>query len=89
MRIKAQFEERIPPYALSYLINGDMNGLSDEDCHNIDKWLAEFDVTGREWMDISINNMDEEEYFTSMPAFGLPCNVMDCTVTVFEKEEGN
>ena len=86
MKIKAQFEERIPSYALSYLINGDMSGLESDDAKNIDKWLAEFDVDGDEWMDVSVNDYEEEEYFTSMPAFGLPCNVMDCTVTVFTKE---
>ena len=87
MKIIKQYEERIPSYALPFLINGDDSGLESGDAHNIDEWLEQYDVTGNEYMDISIIDNESEQYFTSLPAFGLPCNVMDCMVTVFEREE--
>lgn len=67
--------EKIPTYALPYLINGDAEGLNDIDMLNINEWLENSGVKE------VICPTDEEysPYFTGYPAFGLATEVVDCT----------
>lgn len=70
--------ERIPTWALCYLINSDPSGLTDEKIEMVDKWYAENNV-----MDICTATEQEGEcypYFSHCPAFGLPAEVVDCHV---------
>lgn len=70
--------ERIPTWALCYLINSDPSGLTDEEMAMVDKWYAENNV-----MDICTATEQEGEcypYFSHCPAFGLPAEVVDCHV---------
>lgn len=72
--------EKIPTWALCYLINGDASGLTDEDIAIADKWCEVNNVT-------SVCAPDTQEgecspYFTHCPAFGLPSDVVDCQVMI-------
>jgi len=63
--------EKIPTYALCALINDDWTGITDADIDIIADWYAKNRL-------IVISPTDYHEYFTSVPAFGKPCMVMDC-----------
>lgn len=70
--------ERIPTWALCYLINSDPSGLTDEEIAMVDKWYA-----GNNVMGICTATEQEGEcypYFSHCPAFGLPAEVVDCHV---------
>ena len=67
--------ERIPYYALPYLINDDCSGLEDEDIKNADDFCKSFNAKGA-----LIFDPKGEPYFTSCPAFGLATDVIDCDV---------
>ena len=69
--------EKIPTYALCALINDDWTGISDEDFEIIANWQS----TARLYVFCPCS--DCEEYFTSVPAFGKPCNVVDCICETF------
>lgn len=68
--------EKIPTYALCALINDDWTGISDEDFEIIANWQS----TARLYV---LCPTDYNEYFTSVPAFGKPCMVMDCICETF------
>ena len=57
--------EKIPTWALCYIINGDPTGLSDE------KWQVEI---------VSPLSQDGNASFSHYPAFGLPAEVEECKV---------
>lgn len=66
--------EQIPEYMMPFFINGDVDGYSEEEI-----------VEAKEWMEKSgvkevIPPMDEDynPYFSSCPAFGEACDVVDC-----------
>ena len=70
--------EPIPIWALCYLINDDRSGLTDEEIAMIDKWYTDNKV-------MSVTTATEEDgecypYFSHYPAFGLPTEVVDCSV---------
>ncbi len=73
--------ERIPTWALCYLINSDPSGLNEEDTETVDKWCNENKIS------VVCTAYDKEgecePYFTHYPAFGLPTDVIDCNVTVY------
>ena len=81
---------QIPSYAVTAIEYGDTSGISAEDEHNIEAWIeAEFnDIVGQYPLYFDWNNgISEEEsgevnecYFSSNPAFGLACDVIDCAV---------
>lgn len=71
--------ERIPTYALPYLVNGDATGLTAEDREIIDKAYR------RHGIEVVVPITDSVEgspqpYFSSSPMFGLPTEVEDCIV---------
>lgn len=73
--------ERIPTWALCYLINSDPGGLNEEDIETVDKWCDENSIS------VVCTTSDKEgecePYFSRCPAFGLPTDVIDCNVTVY------
>lgn len=76
--------ERIPTYALPYLVNGDATHLTDEEVRMID------DVCRRNCIELVTPITESVEgnplpYFSSMPFFGMPCEVEDCIV-IFGKQ---
>lgn len=71
--------ERIPTYALPYLVNGDATGLTVKDKEIID------DAYRRHGIEVVVPITDSVEgspqpYFSSTPMFGLPTEVEDCIV---------
>ena len=70
--------EKVPVYSLAYLINGDLDGITDEDVAIIDQWCKRIKLKIISPITDADGNADV--YFTSYPAFGLPTDVMDCVV---------
>ena len=68
--------EKIPVWALCALINDDWTGINDEDFELIAEWQSRSRL-------VVICPTDYDEYFTSVPAFGKACNVMDCICETF------
>ena len=73
--------ERIPTWALCYLINSDPSGLNEEDIKMIDKWCKENGISVLSTA--SDQEGESEPYFTHYPAFGLPTDVVDCNVSIY------
>jgi hypothetical protein len=84
MKILKKHNVKLPTYSLPYLINGDDSGLSSEDKTDIDVFMNKF------YQDFKPVNCDaiidydseSESYFTWSPAFGLACDVFDCTILI-------
>jgi len=77
------YSARIPTYAISYLINADDSGIDEQDARNADSFMEYYyTLAEKHNATVIINPNDGDEYFTSRPAFGLPCNVTDCTITI-------
>lgn len=68
--------EKIPTWALCALINDDWTGIDDADFELIAEWQSNSRL-------VVISPIDYDEYFTSVPAFGKPCMVMDCICETF------
>lgn len=70
--------EKIPTWSLSYLINNDATGLTDEEIRMIDNWL-------NDWKVQIVSPITDEEgnvqpYFSHYPLFGLAAEVEDCDI---------
>lgn len=72
--------EKIPTWALCYLINGDPTGLDNDDIAVVDEWYNTNRVVIVSVSDILDGTCNP--YFTRFPAFGLPCDVVDCQVAI-------
>lgn len=59
--------EKIPTWALCYIINGDPTGLSDEDIKMVDGFMQKWQVEI-----VSPLSQDGNASFSHYPAFGLP-----------------
>ena len=68
--------EKIPTWALSGLINDDWTGIDDDEYEMVANWLS----TNRLCV---MAPVDYTEYFSSVPAFGKACMVMDCVCETF------
>lgn len=68
--------EMIPAWAMGYLINGDATGLSDEDLKAVTYWEHQ---TG---YSVVCPKDNEEPHFTTVPAFGKPCDCYLCEVII-------
>ena len=71
--------ERIPTYALPYLVNGDATGLTDEDIKIIDKAVSKSGIEVVVPITESVEG-SPQPYFSSSPMFGLPDEVEDCII---------
>ena len=81
--VKEYTELRIPDYALPYLVNDDASGLDEADKRNIDAYMQQFyDEADKVKGDVIFNYDDQDGYFSSHPAFGLACNVMECEILI-------
>ena len=84
--------ESLPSWALPYIVNGDSDGLSEDDILLIEKWenkmlelgfkpdvfdFVHEDENGEIYLD-----PEQEPYFDSLPEFGLPS---DCFMCLFVK----
>lgn len=80
MKTINQFEVGIPVWAMSYLINNDASGLEDGEIQQVDEFMACYYAMGH----VIIGTPDENHYFSTCPAFGLPCDVFECTILIME-----
>lgn len=81
MNITNELDVKLPSYSLSYLINGDDSGLSEEDLGIIDSWYDIILVlAGNMAVIITTLQDDQDPYFSTSPEFGLPCDVVDCKI---------
>lgn len=80
MKIKVKSIEPIPTWALASIINADDSGLENEDIRLIQEWFAS---TGFDYV-VLPKDCNYHEYFTHCPAFGKPCDVVDCECLIFE-----
>ena len=81
-------QEKIPAWAICYLVNGDLTGLTEEEIETVQKWEKDNKVIDVSPKRITGKNGEEgdiaEPYFSSYPAFGLPTDVYDCDVICME-----
>jgi hypothetical protein len=82
MKIVDYITDKCPDYALSYLVNCDASGIDESDKIAADQWAD--DCRGRleklypEAVITLDFRPDDEGGFVHSPAFGLPCNAVDC-----------
>ena len=83
MKIKQRYDGlSIPAWALSYLINADAEGLSDEDRDTVDRWVQSF-LPGAFLISIEDN---DNEFFTWHPEFGKACTCVKGCVVIGETD---
>ncbi len=70
--------EKIPTWSLSYLVNGDASGLTDEEIQTIDRWYK--DMGAQVVSPIMDDECNLHPYFSHYPAFGLPTEAVDCDI---------
>lgn len=80
--------ESIPSWALPYIVNGDSDGLSEEDIALVEKWKNKmlergfnpdvFDFVREDENGELYLEPEQDSYFDSFPAFGLPCECYCC-----------
>lgn len=71
--------EKIPTYALPYLVNGDTGNLTADEIERIDDICRKLGIG----LVVPITDSEEggtEPYFSSVPMFGLPTEVEDCII---------
>ena len=64
-------KEDFPNWSLSYLINGDASGLSEEGKKMCDEWYNSTHP-------LYIETTDDEDAFNEYPLFGKPCDTTAC-----------
>ena len=77
--------EKIPTYALSYLVNGDASNLTEDEIKQIDEICREQGIE----LVVPISDSVEggvEPYFISTPLFGKPTEVEDCIIIYRKKD---
>lgn len=76
MKHKEVIKMGIPEWALCYLVNGDLTGLSDEDIEIVQEWEKKNHV-------YEVEPLEEEGSFSYYPEFGKACNVVECNVFIY------
>ena len=77
MKHKEVIKMEIPRWALCYLVNGDLTGLSDEEIKIVQDWERDNHV-------YDVESLEEEGSFSWRPEFGKACNVVECNVFIYE-----
>ncbi len=65
----------IPEWALNYIVNGDAEGLNDNDKDMVDAFLQDWDFIEQVKDE---DGEDEEAEFNNEPQFGMPCDTVRC-----------
>ena len=83
-KIIAEYNVKMPDYALCYLINDDGSGLSEADIKIIDsKMQFYYDTALTHNASVIMSpDMEDGSYFTGSPLFGSPCHVYDCKILI-------
>lgn len=95
MQIYDEHTVSMPDYALSYIINGEQGGLTDEEVSFIDKSLQKYydeakNVNGDVYIEQVFDPVTldcKESYFTWFPEFGLPCTCYDVKIFILVSEQ--
>ena len=66
--------EKIPEYMMPFFINDDTEGYTDKEINEAKEWL---ETSGVKEV-ILPSDGDYQPYFSCYPAFGKPCDVVDC-----------
>lgn len=77
--------EKIPTYALPYLVNGDVGDLTDDEIKQIDETCRKLGIE----LVVPIRDSVEggaEPYFSNTPMFGKPTEVEDCIIIYQAKD---
>lgn len=77
--------EKIPSWALCYLVNGDATGLSEEDIAIVNDWMKKTKFIDLEV--VKYESGDAYTYFTHYPAFGKATDVTDCIIKFKNDDE--
>ena len=80
-----QVETDIPSYAINYLVNGDTDGLNKTDRGIIDNWISSSkqyyqSLDDNKLISLDIIPLNNGEFFTWSPEFGLPCMSQACMI---------
>jgi hypothetical protein len=84
--LKKYDELAIPSWALSYLVNNDATGLSDEDQAQVDSFMADFEA-GAKSLNAHVMFADDAEngeFFCTAPEFGLACNCVEAKILILQ-----
>ena len=68
-------ELEVPTWALPYLINGDLDDISDDELDQIKNWMKRAGIR-----EVFCPDESKESHFTWNPPFGLACDVILCPV---------
>jgi hypothetical protein len=84
MKTVAEYTKlKIPSYALSYLVNDDASGLEEKDIAATDAYMQQYyEEAKKAGGHVIFSPSDQEPYFTHTPEYGLPCDVVECTVLI-------
>lgn len=80
-------EERtidIPKWSLPYLINGDLDTLTEDEIESINTF--ENYVTNNREYSYTISPQNNCNEFNANPYFGLPCSTIECQLVIWGKE---
>lgn len=66
--------EKIPEYMMPFFINGDTHSCTEQDMNNARGWM---EASGVKEVTLP-SDEDYLPYFSWHPAFGEPCDVVDC-----------
>lgn len=75
--------EKIPTWSFGYLINGDATNLNDEDIKMVDNWVKDWGVENVVPIE-GEDGIENNEYFSHYPLFGLATDVQDCHIYATE-----
>lgn len=71
--------EKVPTWAIGYMVNGDPTGLEDEEIKEIDEWMGKYKAC--------VVDPKGDSYFTHYPLFGKACEVYDCIILCNEEDK--
>lgn len=84
MKIIYKINFKIPEWSLPAVFYKDYSGLFGNDVTFLESWKAYIYVKQKSLKAkdycVIIEDKCQEPYFDNNPAFGLPCNVVDCVV---------
>lgn len=90
MKIINTYEVSMPDYVLSYIVNADSSGITEEDKTACDEALQPF-YDEAEKVDGHVEfcfdfDKQPDPYFTAHPLFGLACSCYDCKILILVNE---
>jgi hypothetical protein len=91
MKFINYIEAKVPTWAMSYLVNNDATGITDEDKQQVDQWVEQTRAALKEaspgaWYEF-IDSCQESGSFTHRPAFGLACDTVDGAIVAIVNDD--